>query len=408
MKMPTLPLVPDGRPWWVALRAAAGGLGLLVSVAAASPERHYQLFVGLDLEVPWQEGFQPVRGVYNQQRGVEILVDGEKRRVLIDRADSLRMRRELKVGPAPAEIANLRAERVYSPLNDPARKWMSAQITMASQHEVQMQEAQGEVTRRALEFVNPGQYASPDSPTGDAFQDLMNRQSDAENFMARAAAPALSDPMGAANRMANEQARDLYDAIEVVFDVSAVDIIADAYVVMLANYKVAGRPENYRFIYTQSIGTVDTRPRKVRLWSGGLPMGYELLDTVVHLYSYGMEIPTNLSDKSVTVSEEQALRVLTASHLNTNRGRTLPARPLWQTAPPNFRARLDFRHLPATVRLDIDSDGKVTAVRDEQGEPLPVRGLLRDVLVSTRYLPALAEGTPVASTLSIEPARFLQ
>ena len=369
---------------------------------AASSSNQYQLFVGLDLEVPWKEGFRSVRNAVNRNLGVEIEADGELHRVRLERAGNLRMRRELKVSRAPVKIEGLNTERCYSMWNDPARTWMRAEITMESQTEVQLQEVTHDLLGMNNLVITEGFIPAA---VKEALRDAQFQK--AEDQYMRISRPKLTD-QGWADRINQELDAEQFDAIEAIFDVSAAETIADAYVVLLTNYKVPGRTEPYRFIYTQAIGTVDSRPRRVRLFSDGLPPGYEIIDSSVHLYAYGTEYASNLSEKAVDVSMEQAIDLLIASHLSSNRGKTLRAQPIWQTAPANFRSRLDIKALPRRATLEIDEKGRVQAVLDDDGQPLRLTGLAQSVLTDTRYLPALENGAPVASTLRIDPTKYFQ
>ncbi len=101
------------------------GVSLLIgasNLAAQAPDRdearttnpaasQYQLFVGLDLEVPWKDEFRPIRRALNRNLGVEIHADGALHRVLLERVGNVRMRHELKLSRAPISIVGLNTER---------------------------------------------------------------------------------------------------------------------------------------------------------------------------------------------------------------------------------------------------------------------------------------------------------
>ena len=126
----------------------------------------------------------------------------------------------------------------------------------------------------------------------------------------------------------------------------------------------------------------------------------------MHLYSYGAEVGTNLSEKSTLLSEDQALAILMAGYLNSNRGKTVPAEPIWATAPWSFRAMLDPESMRGQVQLSVDDEGRVTELRHNPNQHMP--RLLREVLTKTRFYPALEKGQAVASTRQVDLARLLQ
>lgn len=210
-------------------------------------------------------------------------------------------------------------------------------------------------------------------------------------------------------RLPQDVAAEPYDAIEAKFELSSPVPVADVFMVLLADYTPPGQPDDKRrLIYTRNVGFLSPEPRQETVWVGGLPFGFELVDTRVYLYTFGEEIPTNLSEMAVGVTREEAVQLLLADHLARHRGQSAPPEPLWLTAPRNFRARLEPANLPPRAVLHLDAEGRVTAVLDEAGQPLAITGLARRVLTETRFVPALEQGVPVAGTLRVELAKFLQ
>jgi hypothetical protein len=392
-------------------RLIAPTLGLLVLLpnlpaqdASESAPKNYTLFVGLDVEVPWQEAHRPIRRLVNRNRSAEIAVDGEFHEVSINRSETLRLKRQLKAGREPAVIANLNTIRTYSAGNDPFRRWTRATIAVQSQAAERMDMAQFEYTQASLGTTNPGMHA-----TGVA--EIEAKQASAMNaLMGLVSSAPEYDYSEISQRLSHDLAVEPYDAIEAKFVLSSPVPITDVFMVLLADYTMPGAPnDKRRLIFTRTLGYVSSEPRQETVWAAGLPFGFELVDTRIYLYSFGEEIPTNLSEMTVGVTREEAVQLLTADHLARHRGKSAPPEPLWLTAPRNFRARLDPADLlPRSAVLHLDAEGRVTAVLNDAGQPLAITGLARRVLTETRFVPALEQGTPVAGTLKVELRKFLR
>lgn len=401
--IPTAHLLHSGGP------RCAAVLLLLPSLVAAqeqAPSTAYQMFVGMDVEVPFDGRLHPMRRLVNRNRDAEIIVNDTAHQISISESEILRLKRGLKISRARATIGDLQTRPAYSWGNDPWRQGVRAQMAIESRAGELMDQAQFRYTQAvtAAGVINE-QTARPETVAG---RDAMMAAAEADLVRTAQQQP-LFDLGDLSHRTVAEMEAEQYDAIEATFEVSAPEQVADVDLVLVANYTVPGRKEEYhRLVYTRALGTIGPDPRTERVWVQGLPRGFALQTTAVHLYSWGDEIATNLSEKAVPLTDEQALGLLLTEHLTRHRGQTVPARPLWLTAPPNFRALLDVTALPARARLRIDETGRVLEVLAEDGGALGVTGLARRVLTETRFLPALHEGAAVASTLEVELARFLQ
>src|SRR5690606_9957650 len=83
---------------------------LPMNLAAAdntSPVDGYHMFVGMDVELPFEGELHPMRRLVNRNRDAEIVVDGTPHHVSINRSETMRLKRGLKVGRARAHIGEL-------------------------------------------------------------------------------------------------------------------------------------------------------------------------------------------------------------------------------------------------------------------------------------------------------------
>ena len=195
---------------------------------------------------------------------------------------------------------------------------------------------------------------------------------------------------------------------------------------------------------------IGPEPRKIRIRKTGFKPGFTIEDVKLHLYAYGKELATNLSERAVAMTREQAREFLLLSHIADHAVESVDPAPVWTLAPPALLAARSadaFNH-PVVVNLDADgsvlsihnseaearaylaeihdaadlrtkatTDGKslTSSVRVTAGEagvafdqtgrlPPHVVDALREMI----FLPALDLGTPVAATTRINLADFFR
>jgi hypothetical protein len=191
------------------------------------------------------------------------------------------------------------------------------------------------------------------------------------------------------------------DALEVSFRISSPTPIADAYVFISIRVEREGKISDTSFY--RHLSNIGPKPRKVRFSREGFPTGFEIKGTKVYLFSYGEEIATNLSEKHYQLTYDEAREFLHLSHLGENRRETVPAKPAWSLAPKPLLATKDHQSFDFPLQIDLDAAGKVVAISDN-GSIVPehVRSLINELT----FFPALENGTPVASSIVINPADF--
>ena len=375
---------------------------------AATPDGHtgaYRMFVGMDVEVPLNGELRPMRRVLHRNRDAEVVVEGAIHHVSINQSEVLRLKKGLKIGRIPVEVQEFDARRAYSYANDPYRRNVQVQMAVQSQADERSDLAQFQHTQATL-----GNTFSREKMSGATAAALEARMAAADASLMNHTNSAPVYNFGELrHRLTADMAKEEFDAIEATFLLSSAEPVADVHLVFVADYNLPDKKDELRrLVYVRAIGALSQEPRHERIWVQGLPTGYQLQESTVHLYTWGEELPTNFSEKPVDLTYDQAVQVLLAEHQMQHRNATRPAEPIWVTAPANFRARLDPTLLPAEAQLRIDENGRVIDLLDGDGQPLPLSGFARRVLTETRFYPALEKGTAVASTLRIELPQFLQ
>ncbi len=360
---------------------------------AAGPTRAsgkpYTLFMGADLSVEWHGKLWPVQGV--RRNAFEVEADGERVPV---RDTELRMKvvDRLKMTTTYATVTKLKAERAYTPQNDP-RQWAhdvsqaasvaSDGLDIAAYNLNRLQSIAG----RGSSTVTPEMLAS----ANDAFQrSLADQGSDR-----------YSTP-DAVSREQTELARKLFDAFRMSFEISSNRPLTDPYLVVMVRFRErADNPETARMlVYAQVLPAIDQRPQTVRLMRGGFPRGYQLVDSRIHLYDHGTEVPTSATPNQMAMTKDEAFQYSLVDYATRHRDQTRPPAPAGAFWPRDLAARLPGRELDRLLYVKVRQDGRVAGFYGDQACTRPVRdATLEAVRTDLRFEPALDYGKPVEGVI---------
>ena len=385
------------------------------SVAKIEPdtaEKTHSLFMGTDISVEFGNAFRRVRDV--SRSSWVITVDGRPEFIPTERrALNLRVDRSLKLTEKGASIANLRAERAYTVGNDPRQQAMKTQVQM-SVLAMERAEAADVEFRRALEARSAAANSirPPGAEASSAMQDVEMRVGQAMTGMERAADFATSQVTGSTfhEHLAAEQLKaENFDAIAVEFDLSSERRLQNPYMVIVAEFREKSAAPNQvrNWIHAQSLDPIDREPQKIRLLRGGFPMGYVLEKVDVHIYSEGAEVATNLSQKHVPLTRQEAFQYLVIEHIGANKGKTVPAVPVMAELAPEVKTRLAAGEGQQVYYVVVSAEGLVTEAYEDADHIVKVRDpFFAEVVKSIWFKPALEKGKPVVSKTSVNITRL--
>ncbi len=412
---------------------------LLLLVASISPALHAQspasdaakthrFFVGTDLKVQWEDDIVDVA----RFDGAKVAVrDADGRLVLLPQTTNLRWERRPKISRAPVTITNLDHHRMYSVGRDPATHWHNIQTTLNDQQSVRQDITTTQYnqlvsdpnagpnteTMKRLYGVDGGRWADMQVPdhgqyaqdlrggkfqTGDPLLgniDNMGKVKEAAlDVMLDTNDQALNVPSGDffQDRIADDKRDQSYDSFELQFDVSSREPIADAYAVIWARILTPDDPEGSSTVFHQRLGKLDASPRRIRVRKAGLPAGFKLTDITVEVCSHGIELGTNLSERSQSLTAGEARGFLLLAHLADHKGETIPAQPVWDLAPAELWAAADGQAFDYPVFVTLDEHGQVLGVHRTEKE---ARDSLAAVDVSQLRTKATATTLPAMENL---------
>ncbi len=325
------------------LRGADGS-----AAAGGGPDKPYTLFMGANLTVEWQGKLWPVRGV--QRNAFVIEADGQK---ILVRDTELRMKidTELKMTASFAAIADEKAERAYTPANDPrhfAHDTMMAASEGADALDISsynLNNLQSVAGRDAAgghpSMVGPQMLAA----AGDSFQRNLADQGAVRYSVS-----------SAISREQDELARQLFDAFSLSFKISAGEPLENPYLVLMVRFR--DKPDDRKpmrlLIYAQNLPVIDRRPQAVHLFRGGFPRGYQLVNFQIHLYNEGREIATSAASNQVGMTKDEAFQYSVVNYVIRNRDRSLPPAPAATFWPRDLSDRLPASELNRPLYLKVD------------------------------------------------------
>jgi hypothetical protein len=223
----------------------------------------------------------------------------------------------------------------------------------------------------------------------------------AQRQLHAASSAALSDfgnNTSMVGKMQDELREGLFDAMDISFEVSAEKPLNSPYVVVVAQYREPNKPPGalHSWIYARALEPIDSKPRKVRIVQGGFPQGFELEKFQVHLFEHGEELATNVADKRVPLTRDEAFQYVLIDYVSSHKGASLPATPAMGRLPADLRTRLDSGQLTQRFFVKVSKDGlPVETYVDESCSRKVDDPYLQSVIQDIRFKPALEKGRPI-------------
>ncbi len=383
-----------------ALLLCALGSCLLTSVSVRAdvtsdqPAKPYRLFMGRDVAVPYGKDFAPIVGVNG---GVlHVAVGRQRRDVARAELKGFRVDDELKISDKAVEIEGLKIDRGYGPLSEPELLWRKN--TSDALQVRDLIDYSGDVARHETKVWNDeaerleraGGIHLAEAKIDRDKAAAIQQQADQ---LSRVSAVAQSAEF--VDHSTDVLGREDYDALVIDFTVSSPTNLPDAYVILFAEFHPSKKKTIENFVHIQEISVVGNRPQRVNFKAAGLPAGFELVKTEVHLYSGGREVATNVSANSVTLSRDEAFDYIFAQYLNSHRthdGQVNASVALAQV-PSDIRAKIPKEELGRRIRVHVSAKGLPTEIQTVDGTPLS--DYSQQVIREFRFKPALTKGKAV-------------
>ena len=134
----------------------------------------------------------------------------------------------------------------------------------------------------------------------------------------------------------------------------------------------------------------------MHLTQGGFPLGFVMDDFKVHLFDRGQELATNVADKRVPLTRDEAFLYLKIDYVSSHKEATLPPTAAMGKLPADLRSRLTSAQFAHTFFVKVSKDGLPGEVfLDEACAQKADDSYLLSVIRDIRFNPALDKGRAV-------------
>lgn len=344
------------------------GIGPALTTGEADEPKEFILYTGANLKV--LDGNREYLVVGVTEVAVQVEIDGKAEARGYDELGELWIDREMKLNALSATIQGI---------------------------EIRKASATGRAGKVDWGSIAAGTYASTQGADsgkgGEGFDQSLLLNPGSSGFQTDSSSrPELPDEQ-------TEPNPDL-DALEVTFQLASEHAIPAPYLVLKTDYRIAGQPGAvFRKFHLEVVDGIGTVPRTVRLLQRGFPPGFAVDDYEVFLYSGRREVPTNLSDKQIALTRDEAMQYLILEYLVGHKGETLGPRPMWVGMPAETKKMVREGTANPSVQLSLDTKGRVTELEFLEGpDPDPA---IVDAIRAFRFYPALEQGRAEESTYEL-------
>jgi hypothetical protein len=381
-------------------------LGMAAALAPAgfgvetTEPKLYVLFMGADIDVQVNDEIHRVKNVAGD--AFVVAIKGEPVEVRAKRGPvRMKVTPQMKLTNKTATVKDLKFTRAYTPGHDPHVKWSRFQSGGAAQSYVGssaglMASAMMGAQQNAVRMSNLGGGGGGGSGLGPP--DPVVMQFVANFNQANYDLGVDMNSAGyAAGQMEAELSQQLFDAIEVSFEINAPALMWDPYLLIVAQYRDPDAPKELKsWIYARALDRVDPRPNKVKFLQGGFPPGFELVSQEVHFYGAGRELATDVSDQRVSLSRSEAHQYIVVNHRNQHKGATVAPAIALGVGRRSLYPHYGSEQVEQIIYVKVDKNGVPQgAFRDEGCSEPSEDDYLSGLVAQTCFTPALQEGTAV-------------
>jgi len=203
-------------------------------------------------------------------------------------------------------------------------------------------------------------------------------------------------------------AQDLYDAVEARFELSSPVFLEKPYVVVITRFHARDdKPGVARnAVFAKALEGFGLKPTKVEILHGGFPPGFEIEELQIHLYNEGREVPTDIAQKRVPLTREEAFEYLKIDYFRGHKTSTLPATAAVGRPDKQELARLTPNQVKATYFVKVNKNGHPGGVFADEECSQPADEAVASLVVAARFYPALTEGKAVDGVARITLTDF--
>ncbi|MEO6002570.1 MAG: hypothetical protein ABIZ04_15925 [Opitutus sp.] len=195
--------------------------------------------------------------------------------------------------------------------------------------------------------------------------------------------------------------------VELTFDVSSPTPLENAYIVVVANYASPSKPnEVARQISAREFALIDSHPKRVKMSHAASINRLPFKKFDMALFANGQEVATNLSEKRMALTSDQAFQFFLIDYLTAHKGATLPPAPVLMKPRAEIRRAVEKAEKNHTIYANLDKSGNVLVITSDAAGTQPLPASVQSVLQNVRFMPALEKGAPVAGRIKVTLAQL--
>ena len=245
---------------------------------------------------------------------------------------------------------------------------------------------------------------------GDAFDDGVTLDASSLPGLNLLGGSALSDSgAGSSASAASLQisAPSTSTEVELTFDVSSPEPLENAYILVVTNYASPSKAgEMARQISAREFARIDSRPQRVKMTHAASLNGLPFKKFDIGLFANGQEVATNLSEKRMALTRDQAFQFFLIDYLSAHKGATLPPTPMLMTPRTEFRRQVAKAEANQTIYANVDKTGGVLAISTDAAGTQRLPASVESALQHVRFMPALNNGAPVEGRVKVTLAQL--
>jgi len=195
--------------------------------------------------------------------------------------------------------------------------------------------------------------------------------------------------------------------VELTFNVSSPTPLDHAYIVVVANYGSTNKPDEVaRQISTREFDHIDSHPQRVKMSHAASVNGRPFRKFDMGLYANGQEVATNLSEKRLALTSDQAFQFFLIDYLSSHKGATLPPTAVLMTPRSEFRRQVENIPANQTIYANVDKTGTIATISTDAAGTQRLPSALELALQNVRFMPALEKGAPVNGRVKVTLAQL--
>ncbi len=359
-----------------------------------APPKDHALFMGGDLSVEYAGSRRLIVGVGANEAFVR--VDGKRVGVPLAKLAGMRVERNLKLSETVALIGDFGAKPTIARRANRDQQWLDQMADMQSVAD------QAQVD--SMKYSSEADKALARS--GYESNDYVRARSASDNAASfeRQASDLLTASRSGAMALPDDEARS---ALAVSCTLASPKPAKDAFALVVVEFReTVGGPRQQQ-VQLELLKPLGPAPHGFACTVAGLPAGFILERCDLHLFADGLEIASNLSEKRMDLTADDAMRFMVASYVSEHLNESLAASPLRLAVPAGFRQRAKAGWLDMPVYLTVAANGTVAkAAAGPDGAALDPE--LDGVVRRFWFAPALDAGSPVESLVTVRLADYLR